>query len=575
MKYEDYIWLMMWLLLLAGCTEDNEPESSQVNMSVSTRATSSNDALAIGVDEYRLRNIRIIVFNSDGSLDANFYDDQLPADAETYKSPYFPVSKSDGKKVCVVANELTTLVHAQLNAVNSYEDLKAVMYTLTDYIGERNVLLPSTGSYCLPMYGELDGVNVPARYNDVNALDIRRCVARVDVYMAVGDFSNVSIPPAATLQVSNTAKQGYFATGNLSAAYETTGRMQIVESDTTYLGCLYPASADDPGHDFDETDRYISFYLPEKVVAAGSELNLMLRGISLDDLGTTKDYSIKVNPQNAGKDKMDRNCIYKLYLKVAGADHIEVELHVTPWNMAGTQTSDVAADTKMTNCHIVAPGGRVHIPLAEVYKIWRDVFGEAIDPSATVTAEVLWDDDVTGEVVSRVTVEQDAGNYVPKYIKVETGATEGNAVVAMKVNGEVKWSWHIWNTTYEPNVAEGQEKTGGRIQMKRNLGDFPNTIKGCNYQMGRKDPFVRGSSWIPVPGTSYRENAIFSVENPTTRYSNWSSYYNSTPGLNYWVKSDHRKGIFDPCPDGWRAVKPATTRAVSWDEMPVRCIKDE
>lgn len=585
MKYKEAIHIgLMTLLLLwvAGCNirEDDLLSCNLVNMEVgiTTRgATSDTDILSKNLNEYRIRKIRIFVFNSDGSWDATFFDGNVPANSESYKSPYFRVSKSDNKTVCAVLNEPDAAA-AALDAVRSHAELEAVTYKMADYINEENLLLRShADTYCLPMYGEVGGVNVPAQYNDINNLEVNRCVARVDVYMATKDNSNISIPSTATLQASNTGKHGYLTTRNQFAINETTGEMQIVGTDTS-LDYVYPASSDDPGRDFEDTDKYFSFYLPEKKVTVGNELTLHIKGISIDDLGTTKDYTVKVNPQNAGKDMMERNKVYQLYLTLRETDYIDIEVHVTPWELAGTQTVEETADVRMTNCHIVAPGGRVHIPLSEVYKIWRDVFGEEIDQTATVTAEVLWQNGTTNDILpaSNVTVVRGSGaTHSTDYIKVVTGTTEGNAVVAMKVNGEVKWSWHIWNTTYEPNVTEGQTNVNGRIWMTCDLGRTQNFW--LNYQYGRKDPLIDNyinSETIPATAT-YWENAIMSVKNPTTYYTNWWNFWNAAPGRNYWINADQSKGIFDPCPDGWRITQRVSTRLVSMDYTPLRCVKDE
>ena len=584
MKHKEaiHIGLMIFLLLwVAGCNirEDDLLSCNLVNMEVgiTTRgATSDTDVLSKNLNEYRIRKIRIFVFNSDGSWDATFFDGNVPTDSESYKSPYFRVSKSDNKTVCAVLNEPDAAA-AALDAVRSHAELEAVTYKMADYINEENLLLRShADTYCLPMYGELGGVNVPAQYNDVNNLEVNRCVARVDVYMATKDNSNISIPSTATLQASNTGKHGYLTTRNQFAINETTGEMQIVGTDTS-LDYVYPASSDDPGRNFEDTDKYFSFYLPEKKVTVGNELTLHIKGISIDDLGTTKDYTVKVNPQNAGKDMMERNKVYQLYLTLRETDYIDIEVHVTPWELAGTQTVEETADVRMTNCHIVAPGGRVHIPLSEVYKIWRDVFGEEIDQTATVTAEVLWQNGTTNDILpaSNVTVVRGSGaTHSTDYIKVVTGTTEGNAVVAMKVNGEVKWSWHIWNTTYEPNVAEGQTNVNGRVSMTRFLGSTQNVW--LHYQQGRKDPFIdiANGETIPVTAT-FGEYAIVSVKNPTTYYTNWHILWNAAPGQNYWENADHSKGIFDPCPDGWRMIPRVSTRYANMNDLTLRCVKDE
>ena len=56
------------------------------------------------------------------------------------------------------------------------------------------------------------------------------------------------------------------------------------------------------------------------------------------------------------------------------------------------------------------------------------------------------------------------------YISVETENQSGNAVIAMKVNGKIYWSWHIWCTDYDPNLEEGQQEFNGYTWMDRNLG---------------------------------------------------------------------------------------------------------
>lgn len=53
-------------------------------------------------------------------------------------------------------------------------------------------------------------------------------------------------------------------------------------------------------------------------------------------------------------------------------------------------------DIQITNCYVVPPGGRVHIPTDGVYKAWAqmDEFERTPIPEGEVTAEVLWQDGI-------------------------------------------------------------------------------------------------------------------------------------------------------------------------------------
>ena len=98
-------------------------------------------------------------------------------------------------------------------------------------------------------------------------------------------------------------------------------------------------------------------------------------------------------------------------------------------------------------------------------------------------------------------------------IVVSTADKVGNALIGLRIGGEIRWSWHIWVTRYDPNaelVAFGKiytwDNNGDGVAdytfMDRNLGAVID--KGahrrthrptrwppadCCIQWGRKDPF--------------------------------------------------------------------------------------
>ena len=74
----------------------------------------------------------------------------------------------------------------------------------------------------------------------------------------------------------------------------------------------------------------------------------------------------------------------------------------------------------------------------------------------------------------------------------------GNAVVAVKKDGKILWSWHIWACEgYNPDATAQKYNNNAGVVMDRNLGATsatpgkPQTI-GLLYQWGRKDPFLSG-----------------------------------------------------------------------------------
>ena len=203
----------------------------------------------------------------------------------------------------------------------------------------------------------------------------------------------------------------------------------------------------------------------------------------------------------------------------------------------------------LPNCYVVSPGETLYIPVSKAFGVWgkNDVLaGEGAGMLGAMGARVVWED--------------------VRYL--------------LNGDGNCYWSWHIWATEYDPSQVAGQQTVGGNVFMDRNLG-ATSLVKGpqsagCFYQWGRKDPFqgpytwmmflngnagwsndgigkfmtLRGFASSNVPS----ENLVASVWQPY-RYivgvSDWLSP--AVGGEDYrWSNADGTKGVFDPCPDGWR-----------------------
>lgn len=149
----------------------------------------------------------------------------------------------------------------------------------------------------------------------------------------------------------------------------------------------------------------------------------------------------------------------------------------------------------------------LYIPVKKAYEMWNSdeyIGGEPI-VGGTPSASLYWED-VSG-LIKSVDLEGTGENAKIKVL-VDKAKGKGNAVIAFKVNGEIKWSWHIWVTDDPTNGStyrKGFEKNkNGQLipddqwqWMDRNLGatnasflgnDW-NKSGGLMYQWGRKDPF--------------------------------------------------------------------------------------
>jgi len=225
------------------------------------------------------------------------------------------------------------------------------------------------------------------------------------------------------------------------------------------------------------------------------------------------------------------------------------------------------------NCYI--------IPQAGYYKFKADVKGNSTESlgGTPVSAEVLWEsfgtDEITlpGEIVGKPSL---ADGYV--WFSTPSTLENGNAVIAVKdASGVILWSWHIWICEdFDPKASAHVYNNNAGTVMDRNLGATSNCkgevqALGLLYQWGRKDPFLNGGSLLSsevakstlawpssVSSDATKGTIQYSVANPTTFITcndkNYDWYYSGGADTDNtrWQTSDKAKGIYDPCPNGWR-----------------------
>ncbi|MDE6570570.1 MAG: DUF4906 domain-containing protein, partial [Alistipes sp.] len=321
--------------------------------------------------------------------------------------------------------------------------------------------------------------------------------------------------------------------------------------------------------------------------------------------------------QNATTDfNIQRNYVYTVSSTIKG-------LNVTDNRVTVHDFVDLSADGT-ANCYMIHEAGKYKFKcnVAGNGKIYRtnvltggtliatDFSSAAISGN---TAEILWQGsgnsyatgNATTSVIKNVAIDGD-------YITFETAATfaEGNALVALKNNGTVVWSWHIWATNYKPEDNNSNVDTytlngtyatkTTEFVMRCNLGATGQTATGMaaettapqcyglKYQWGRKDPFWHGASgWangatanISAKGNSNMVSTA--IKNPTQFYINYDTSNYDWIGANaqknnyLWGNGDMTatnisivhgasgtttrvvnkqrgfKSAFDPCPVGWR-----------------------
>ena len=576
MRYKGYIWWAWLLLVLFSCTESEQaiepvnPGEARMSMNISTRA--ANDPEVLNANETRISRLRIYVFDGT-SLDKMYYWQGLTATDGTYTTPVFTVKAATGKTLYAIVNEpVDTNTRAILESVDHPDDLVDVQYQMADYLTTKtNVnVVEYTKDYCLPMYGELAGVDAAEGTTQTVNMRVDRAVARVDVYMRkeAGNWEEVQIP--AMLVVTGVSKTGFISpekTGNYASSV---------------INMLLRKTVGEIPEETSPKDKGVlaySFYIPE-MECKDSKLQIGIDEYDMIELGGDAN-----NSGGAPLEKLERNHVYQLLCRfMQKTVSLDIDLTVCPWIALEPQVEEVK-DIQITNCYVVPPGGRVHIPTDGVYKAWAqmDEFERTPIPEGEVTAEVLWQDGI-GVMTERSVKVMNAEKRDKAYIVVETGNKAGNAVVAMKVNGEIYWSWHIWCTDYNPNLKEGQQELNGFVWMDRNLGATYNKYneeggiksKGFLYQWGRKDLFPPTKGWektesdedlynlageiitfskVPV---EVFNNIPNSVHNSMSFYTSEESWYTNAKGtyrrndLSLWNSKVGKKTIFDPCPDGWR-----------------------
>jgi len=220
-----------------------------------------------------------------------------------------------------------------------------------------------------------------------------------------------------------------------------------------------------------------------------------------------------------------------------------------------------------SNCYILSPGDKIYIPVsrANEHTTLVGAINPAIDTDTEFTAELLWAD--TEDLLATaptVCVTGSDGVILVEASSATIVGDGGNAVVAVKVDGEIVWSWHIWVCADTPTTYNGW--------MDRSLGALNNSYPtsttdvsslGLYYQSGRKDPFPKTTTLVTSSGSdpnwwnhadniSENSDVSYTVANPKTFVTeNDKDWRNTT--------------TYDPCPSGYHVPASSHWMASGWN----------
>lgn len=241
------------------------------------------------------------------------------------------------------------------------------------------------------------------------------------------------------------------------------------------------------------------------------------------------------------------------------------------------------------NSYIVGTNSSFEFKVLKAYRMAESPLIGSPLKEGDMDVKLLWTDRADEFIViSSLQLDKNTTNPEQSVIKGTTNAEYGgNALIALMIDGEVVWSWHIWVVDYSPNKDPSYYYNSGIMTtlMDRNLGawfdgfDSERTY-GLYYQWGRKDPFLGpstmsgrgqlgdggnvthtydGGYYMKTQSAPGGENSLAaSIKNPNLFYTasaypnDWYAHSSGSQNSDLWYDYDGLKSDFDPCPDGWR-----------------------
>ncbi|MFR9582603.1 MAG: DUF4906 domain-containing protein [Rikenellaceae bacterium] len=652
---KNHFWALLLVTAMAvGCAKDSVDEGgiadldgdaialslnlSAGSMEAGTEETKSSATRADDSDLSAIKNLWVIQINGvDVDADGVIDDESLVVGQPTYienydsdsdKSAYLIPTDSDDALIIFLANTYVSdlAIYSGATTLGGIKKLSKTIASESECTANNTIILSGTQRGAI------------TKDTNLNA-ELRHNIAKVDVNIE----NNCSTLTISKIQFSGVADEIIYYTHQddvIEAPFPddvNTFRYEVQELV------------------FSDNKASISAYLPA---------NLQGTSASIDE--TTKasyaPYAATLCAIYAYDTASEMDIIYKMYL---GADMIK-DYNLEPnkyytYNFTFNSVGQIGYDSRIetlepivdyrsresSNCYILNPSvvnqREYYIPIQDrIYTFWTEYASNQTTLISNSWEIVpLWydcdenpfvasDDDL---VDGKILLEKSLDEGYPESVKVTLSSNftnYGNVAFAVKQEGKILWSWHLWITDYNPDstthIASNTESrysvsngaihrysgdlwtSGGysdKFMMDRNVGarstEFASSAGAGTlyYQYGRKDPFLgyagyyvdennpktvtgnSNTSFVNTPagiGKSFE----YAVTNPTTYFTsdtrtpfNWCSetdayitsyYWNDKNATDY--TADGVKSIFDPSPLGWRVPISGTWYGFSTSTFP-------
>ncbi|MBO5833166.1 MAG: fimbrillin family protein [Alistipes sp.] len=400
------------------------------------------------------------------------------------------------------------------------------------------------------LWAKAEGV---AQADGAVSLAMNHAMSRLIVKIMAGEEYIGSLPKDATVHLHSTVTDAHISLANGSVVKDPYSGAKSIKMRN--LGI----------HTFAEGEAvvYEAIVVPQMLETSVPLLEINSKSVSylLEDMfnfkpGVSYTYTAILNTSTTAI-KIDIGCEVEDWNNIGGGSEGEGGSGSEGGDDDGIDLSlyiDLSAEGT-ANCYLIKAAGN--------YK-FKAVIGN-IDASVgnVKKSEVLWEtfgNDVKPNVGDLIKEVGYKNGYV--YFSTPEAFANGNASIAVRNSKDViLWSWHIW-CSEEGWIDQVYANDAGTM-MDRNLGATSATpgdigAFGLMYQWGRKDPFMgtcakSGTTFAASTGvwdvSSSSNKMDFAEENPMTFATDW--YGGSVPG-NGWHTSESVKGLYDPCPVGYR-----------------------
>lgn len=547
------------------------------NQKVETKAVAANTF------ENKIENCFFLIFDETSGNRVGFH--QL--DATTSSTPNIKLSLKGLRAVtaCFIANVPISFA-SNIGSISALESavLENIAYASDGIIGTPTIDLDSNADtpsvQCIPMFGIQRNIAIESISTSVQ-ISLARLFAKVSVeltmtlnntvqansFYKIHSYNVRNLPTKVKLvatQSQNENGELVYAesewvddadsfsedskTGINHKVYNTQSLDITNAFDKIYAFDIYvpeyflnPLSVDEAGlGDNYATERYkpLMYDRDNKFPIHITIDGIYTPSISLTTQSQPLSYTVYLGEDDCSSFSMQRNMLYKNSLIIGGItnhkdnqDNLDHRVEISPLNLV-----DMYGES--SNCYLVNQKGTYYLP---PYKgAFKSVEEAERNRCSGTTVVVLNKDN------DEISITNERYDPTTQCIVFDVGDIKnGNAIIAIKKDENIEWSWHLWlNSSFSIGGyglldAGFQTYPNGSKMINRNLGASALDGNGLYYQYGSRNPFI---------GNGFIEGGI----NGTRTWYDEETYVKNdgTEGLRY-VKT-----INDPCPPGYRMPGP-------------------